>query len=256
MSIAATAQERAVYRVTYDCEALHSKNRDIYRWVLDIGAQKAAFYNSTMRAFLDEKESVLKVNDMAQAMALIAKITSTYSGRHSLQVLVDRKNNSYTYSNRIGTDTFVYDEQLPEISWELSDSSKSVCGYKCHKAVGKLYGREWTVWYAPEIPLPFGPYVIGGLPGLVMEAEDSEGLFNFVAVGLEETPDGTPLAILRSDEEIACSRKKYLSMRTSDDGKTFKETYSGKFEGVRVLDAKGNEITDSVKPKKNYLDIE
>lgn len=253
---AGTAQESAVYRVTYDCDALYSKNRDIYRWVLDIGTDKAVFYNSVMRAFLKEKENVMKVSDMAEAMALVTKITSTYSGRHALQVLVDRKTNSYTYSNRIGTDTFIYEEPMPDVSWELVDSSKLVCGYQCHKAVGRLYGREWTVWYAPSIPLPFGPYVLGGLPGLIMEAEDSEGYFDFVAVGLEEAPDGTPADILRSGEQIRCNRKKYLSMRASEDGKTYRESLSGKFGDIKVTDAKGNNITDSAKPKKNYLDVE
>ena len=55
MSFAGAAQENAVYRVTYDCDALYSKNRDIYRWVLEIGTDKAAFYNSSMRAVLNEK---------------------------------------------------------------------------------------------------------------------------------------------------------------------------------------------------------
>ncbi len=256
MSFAGAAQENAVYRVTYDCDALYSKNRDIYRWVLDIGTDKAAFYNSSMRAFLNEKEAVLKVNDMSQAMALVTKISSTYSGRHDLQLLADRQTNSYTYSNRIGTDTFIYEEPMPDVSWELVDSSKSVCGYQCHMAVGRLYGREWTVWYAPEIPLPFGPYVLGGLPGLIMEAADSDGIFNFVAVGLEEAPADTMVGILRSGKEIGCSRKKYISMRASDDGKTFRETYREKFGDIKVTDAKGNDITDSAKPKKNYLDVE
>lgn len=54
------------------------------------------------------------------------------------------------------------------------------------QAVGSVYGRTWTVWYSIELPLNYGPYILNGLPGLIMAARDSDGLFDFKAVGVEK----------------------------------------------------------------------
>ena len=43
------AQEKAVYRITYDCDALYSRTRDVYRWNLDIGSTTAVFYSPNWR---------------------------------------------------------------------------------------------------------------------------------------------------------------------------------------------------------------
>ncbi|TQD40695.1 GLPGLI family protein [Haloflavibacter putidus] len=61
--------------------------------------------------------------------------------------------------------------------WKLKEEKKEILGYICKKAVG-----SWTVnndnnksylkveaWYAPEIPLNFGPLGFNGLPGLILE---------------------------------------------------------------------------------------
>ena len=34
-----------------------------------------------------------------------------------------------------------------------------------------------TVWYTPEIPVPFGPDKYGGLPGLILEVNDGNTIF-------------------------------------------------------------------------------
>ena len=50
-------------------------------------------------------------------------------------------------------------------------------GYDCRKATVDFAGRTYTAWFTPEIPLPFGPYKFGGLPGLILKIEDAERQF-------------------------------------------------------------------------------
>ena len=63
--------------------------------------------------------------------------------------------------------------------WKLTKETKMIGGYLCYKAIHtdstKFEGRKISLntvaYYAPEIPLPFGPINIHGLPGLVLEAQ-------------------------------------------------------------------------------------
>lgn len=79
----------------------------------------------------------------------------------------------------------VYTEPLGGIQWEISDSTKTILGYDCVKAAANYHGRDWTVWFAPDIPLQEGPWKLTGLPGLILEASESTGQHSFVATGLE-----------------------------------------------------------------------
>ena len=64
----------------------------------------------------------------------------------------------------------VYSEPYSELVWEIGDTTKIVLGYECIKATTNYHGREWTVWFSPEIPIQDGPWKLRGLPGLILEA--------------------------------------------------------------------------------------
>ena len=64
--------------------------------------------------------------------------------------------------------------------WKLEDGDTTIVEYACHKATTHFKGRTWHVWYAPDIPISEGPWKLSGLPGLILAAKDSEGLFSFM----------------------------------------------------------------------------
>lgn len=74
-----------------------------------------------------------------------------------------------------------YKEPIPKFDWELIDRDSLVCSYPCKKARTTFRGRYWTVWYTLDLPYSDGPWKLGGLPGLILKAEESEGDFAFVA---------------------------------------------------------------------------
>ena len=82
-----------------------------------------------------------------------------------------------------------YEEPLPVVTWELSDEVREVNGIPSKQARGKLYGREWIVSYATDIPLPVGPWKLTGLPGLVTEAVTTDSLYHFTLISFALTPD-------------------------------------------------------------------
>lgn len=74
---------------------------------------------------------------------------------------------------------FLIHAPYDRFEWELLRETKEILGYTCYKAKGEYADYnpltkkdvivKVTVWYTPEIPLPFGPDYANGVPGLVLE---------------------------------------------------------------------------------------
>ena len=71
-----------------------------------------------------------------------------------------------------GNRTYVMPESITSTAWKILNETKKIDKYLCQKAIGICKGRNYTVWFCSDIPFPFGPWKLCGLPGLIMEAED------------------------------------------------------------------------------------
>ncbi|REC44962.1 GLPGLI family protein [Chryseobacterium sp. 5_R23647] len=118
----------------------------------------------------------------------------------SLKSTVDKK---VIYHKKYKT-KYEYEELQPELKWQLHNESKKILDYSCKKATVKYRGREFVAWYTTEVPINNGPYVFEGLPGLILELEDSEDKYHFTAVGIDKKPMDI---YLRNDKEILKIRR-------------------------------------------------
>jgi GLPGLI family protein len=73
--------------------------------------------------------------------------------------------------------------KFENVQFTYSDEAKTIQGYKCKKAVGKLAdGTTFTVWYTTDL-VPENKdfqYVNRSLPGLAMQYESNMGSLNVV----------------------------------------------------------------------------
>ena len=90
-----------------------------------------------------------------------------------------------------------YVDSLHTQTWTMGDSTRDVLGYTCQQATADFRGRRWTAWFATDIPVSDGPWKLGGLPGLILEAYDEGQQHVFTAVGLERVKD-EPIIFNRS----------------------------------------------------------
>ncbi|MEG0519052.1 MAG: GLPGLI family protein, partial [Bacteroidales bacterium] len=84
---------------------------------------------------------------------------------------------------------YMYSESTDKIIWQVTGEEKSVLGYSCRRAEAEYKGRKWIVWFSIDIPYNFGPWKLSGLPGLILSAADSDGLFSWTAIGISK-PQG------------------------------------------------------------------
>lgn len=78
-------------------------------------------------------------------------------------------------------DGYILTEKIPDINWAITNKFKEISSFKAQKATCHFRGRDYTVWFTPEIPVPFGPWKLQGLPGLILSASDKQGDVVFYA---------------------------------------------------------------------------
>lgn len=102
--------------------------------------------------------------------------------------------NTKSFSFLIGGDSNVYNEFIDtpnDISWILTKETKPIGDFITHKATTNFRGREWEVWFTYDIPMPYGPWKLRGLPGLILEAKEKTEKIYFSAIKVEKTNDST-----------------------------------------------------------------
>lgn len=125
--------------------------------------------------------------------------------------------------NYFGGTLYHYEEPLPSFNWKLHDEFTDVLNHRCQKATTSFRGRDYTAWFAKDIPLSNGPWKFGGLPGLIMKVEDSEEHFIFECIGIEQPRQAEPIKYYNGKyEKITRSELSKLFIRMHHDYAAFR----------------------------------
>ncbi len=185
-------------------------------YILLSGQQQSMFFNPTaLQMDITSKDDAARQAYGAMAARLMeaGRGDEVPNRAVSMYVFKDFEKQSKTVYDDFSDQFAVYDEPFDQMKWDIiEDSTKTVLGYECVKAVADYHGRDWTVWFAPEIPINDGPWKFAGLPGLILLATDSTGLHSFVANGLESSGAKIP-GMPRADWYHKEDRIKYLQAR-------------------------------------------
>lgn len=73
------------------------------------------------------------------------------------------------------------------IQWKIETETKVIESYLCKKATGKYNNRNYVAWFTQEVPIPDGPYVFKGLPGLILEVYDTRDYYHFSMQSITQT---------------------------------------------------------------------
>ena len=167
-----------------------------YTEIESIGAPGANLKAYNAALFINNKKSlyVTEIDSLENGGKRISKVYKkkdgslhgirSFSSPTGVYNILDRKTNML-HSNARFNWFFDYKEALPIINWEIKSKTKKIEGIPVQKAVGKFRGRNYVAWYATEIPIPLGPWKLNGLPGLIVEAYDTDKEILFLFKKLE-----------------------------------------------------------------------
>ena len=127
------------------------------------------FYKSEFEKFENKNGDPLAIN-----------INST--NNYFSEIIID--NQKKTLTERLFEELYLkkkysVNEDKPLMKWILGNGQKKINNYNCSMAYTTFRGRTYVVWFVKEIPVSSGPWKFSGLPGLVLLAEDKEGVYKW-----------------------------------------------------------------------------
>ena len=178
--------------------------------ILDIGSRKSVFYSVKNNRSYELIDSMHRNGISPHAYIDIVSQHGYKGPRITYYVLKDHSSvNSLTYYSSCSS-MFQSEENMTSLPWCFADGDTIVCGYPCKKAMMTYRGREWTAWYALDIPVSEGPWKLRGLPGLILCAYESEGVFRFDCNGISNG-NGEEMRMV-DVKTIKCTPEKMIEM--------------------------------------------
>ncbi len=166
---------RFVYQVTMKPDASNKNDVKTENAYLDISPEKSVFYSENRI----KRDSVMKATfQSGGARSFNREQMEGLRSNINYSIEKDKKSQKMTFKDRIGRDVYTYEEDRP-LNWKILSETTKIGDYKVQKAEADFGGRKWTAWFTTELPYQDGPYKFGGLPGLIVKAEDDKGDYSF-----------------------------------------------------------------------------
>ena len=186
------AHMKCLYRYVYTFDTLKNELRDDLL-ILQIGKEVSKCYSY----YTFQCDSLRRTPDGAKVWSELFRRAIEKDGiygdfphvRMSTYVYKNYPTGQMTITDRISSQGYCYVDSLHAQTWTMGDSTREVLGYTCQQATADFRGRRWTAWFTTDIPVSDGPWKLGGLPGLILEAYDEGQQHVFTAVGLERVKD-------------------------------------------------------------------
>ena len=186
------AHMKCLYRYVYTFDTLKNELRDDLL-ILQIGKEVSKCYSY----YTFQCDSLRRTPDGAKVWSELFRRAIEKDGiygdfphvRMSTYVYKNYPTGQMTITDRISSQGYRYADLLHAQMWTMGDSTREVLGYTCQQAMADFRGRRWTAWFATDIPVSDGPWKLGGLPELILEAYDERQQHVFTAVGLERVKD-------------------------------------------------------------------
>ncbi|MCY4781190.1 GLPGLI family protein [Sphingobacterium sp. UT-1RO-CII-1] len=166
-------EKRFIFRLDYKPDSNNFNRIETEFFFLDISEEQSVFRSESTHI----KDSILN-SDNPNSLMQTPKTQFRYT------IVKNFSNNKIKSFHDYTTFKFALEEEDSQINWQVHNDNKDILGYNCSKATAKYKGREYTAYFAQEIPFSDGPYKFKGLPGMILQLQDSNNEYNFEVVGI------------------------------------------------------------------------
>lgn len=219
------------------------QNHTIVEYTLDlnldipISKNSQLTFTSAQSIYKEGKGDIKSIPDNTQVRDL--------SGTNPTFYFVNLKDRTLRMKTQLDGERIIVKENLPAIEWNIKpDSKREIMGFDCIEAEALFRGRLYTAWFSPDIPVPFGPWKLQGLPGLILEAYDKMDEVHFYATRLNQQLGGLRQYNVNHDGNLQnnISLKEYVELRQKDIDKKLAKLMASFPRGTTVKNVKRSSI--------------
>lgn len=175
---------RIQYRMLFVKDVDSPNRKTENTMLLQIGNEISKYFN--YHRFLSDSLHNALAKKKTPISEVRNKTVDIIKGTIPLNIFKNYPKGKITTVDRIPFDTYTFEEEMESPDWALESDTLTVCGYTCKKATTTYFGRSYTAWYAPEIPISDGPWKFFGLPGLILKVEDDWEHYSFECIAIEK----------------------------------------------------------------------
>ena len=128
---------------------------------------------------------------MAKSPDGFVRVDHHYTGSSTEYYLFTNEQKFFTVEG-LFANRYIVEDVVPVIKWEISSETTTIGGLHCQEATGYFKGRDYTVWFCPDLPVHTGPWKLNGLPGVIVDARDAKNEVIFKFDGIEKVSKSTP----------------------------------------------------------------
>lgn len=131
----------------------------------------------------------------------------------SMQIYVDSAGGKlFSMEHSLSGKSFYISDSLYPMEWIVKEDTMLIGKLMCRKAVCDFRGRHYIAWYAEDIMIPYGPWKMGGLPGLILDLQDEDDnlIIKMESISYQESKIQLPSSIKYTYKEYVDSMRKFL----------------------------------------------
>lgn len=135
-------------------------------------------------------------------------------------VYLNKKSQTLSVREHMSSEYIVTEEKTPAINWKITNEIRMIKGYSCKKATTHFRGRDYVAWFTADIPIVAAPWKFAGLPGLVLDIEDTRHQVKIYFEKIEYPVIDKVPGFVKEGTEITL--EKYFTFRNEGFIKTMK----------------------------------
>jgi len=178
------------YKFTYVMDTTNRANPYTENMVLFVG-KSASAYKSYDGLVADQQFKKAWAEAAASSPDGEPRINRMGRGSSQQYYQYPAEQKLFTKNNIMVTD-YLIEGPMPVIDWKIGDDTATFGGLHCQKATGHFKGRDYVVWFCPDLPVHSGPWKLNGLPGVIVDARDLKNDVVFAFDGVEKTFQSSP----------------------------------------------------------------
>ncbi len=198
------AQDVIKYNVVYEFRYVRDlENKDVpYSSMMVLSLGKSSSRYCTQKMFNDNDRKILEARkkEMERLQTIPAASMPTVAGGPMLtvgksgaliieEIVKNISEKRISIDTKLGLKSYHAETELPEIKWTVLTETKKIGSYVCQKATGSYGGRQYNAWFTKDILFQDGPWKLHGLPGLILEANDTANEISFTFKEISENND-------------------------------------------------------------------